>query len=799
MTFIRKPLAFTVPLALFGISSPIIASDFEVNDGETTSGVIVNSTQIQNVNNGGTSTSTSVNTGGVQNIYDGGMANSSTVTYGKQNVYSGGIANSSLIQGGTLTIDGGTSNDAFMLLGVVNIINGGISNGLTQTGGSTYVANGGIANNTTIHGNNTHMIVNDGGISNNTTIIGRNAARETINSGGISYGTTIYNGGTQYINSGGLANGAIIHDETAQQIVSAGATTHNSIMHNGLITLAGTANNTVIHGGTMEVNRIGIANNTLINNGTLHVFGTSTHTTINGGQSWLYTGGFADGKTEINASGEMLMEAGSHATDVVIQGGTLSITDLTDDTTSYTAAQVDKLTLSDGYVSFLRDSEGDYAALNITELNGTGNFLFNASLAERNANFVTIAHGTGHFGVVVIDSGQEITDHTDLTVNLIHDRGGDIDFSMVTTNGRSTRAVDGGTYMYTLHSAQDKDGLDGGTVWYLGAMTDETDGGDNGGSDGGGNSGGGNLVTTPSTDAILSMANAGMSILRTELDARRVYRTNQNTERKRGEGNVWGHYLGKKSAIDTRNGAAYKLYQNGFVLGGDLNTSFERGDLVTGAYISVSDNHVNHSRGGQSKIDSYGLGLYATWYDNRGFYLDSVMKTNRLGSQLNARMTHGGQASGNWHHYSISSAVEGGIIFKPTESLRIAPFTRITGSHINNANIKLSNGMKAETGKARSFIAEAGTRVGTQLSLGGIAFAPYLSASVEQEFAKSNQTTINGLNRFDNDQNGTSGKYSAGISVSFAQDAAFYGEASYRQGSYIEEPVQGALGIRIGF
>jgi hypothetical protein len=70
----------------------------------------------------------------------------------------------------------------------------------------------------------------------------------------------------------------------------------------------------------------------------------------------------------------------------------------------------------------------------------------------------------------VADSGKEISDHTDLTLNLIHEKGGDIDFEMVTASGRSTRFVDGGTYMYTLYSQQDKDGLTGGNVWYLGAM-----------------------------------------------------------------------------------------------------------------------------------------------------------------------------------------------------------------------------------------------------------------------------------------------------------------------------------------
>lgn len=68
-----------------------------------------------------------------------------------------------------------------------------------------------------------------------------------------------------------------------------------------------------------------------------------------------------------------------------------------------------------------------------------------------------------------------------------------------------------------------------------------------------------------------------------------------------------------------------------------------------------------------------------------------------------------------------------------------------------------------------------------------------------QEFAGSNEVTINERNRFDNNVRGTSGKYGLGASVSVGKDVTLYGEANYRQGSHTETPVQGVAGIRIGF
>ncbi|MCU6419731.1 pertactin-like passenger domain-containing protein, partial [Enterobacter quasiroggenkampii] len=164
----------------------------------------------------------------------------------------------------------------------------------------------------------------------------------------------------------------------------------------------------------------GLVTSTTINGGNQYVLsgGKTTDTTINGGQSWLKNGAVANGETKVGSGGEVRMDAGALATDVNISGGTLSVSDLTDATASLTPAQVDKLTMDGGNVNFLRNSDGKFAKLTITELSGTGNFLLNTSLADKDGNFVTIEQGTGQFGLAVNDSGKEISNHDDLTLNL---------------------------------------------------------------------------------------------------------------------------------------------------------------------------------------------------------------------------------------------------------------------------------------------------------------------------------------------------------------------------------------------
>lgn len=571
--------------------------------------------------------------------------------------------------------------------------------------------------------------------------------------------------------------------------------------------------NTTVHQGTLQIgqsyqdyNDIEVFSSPLItiNHGaTLAAYSSISGDITSNGRVELYTNAQANGHTQMNTGGELIMEAGSLATSVTLNGGMLSITDLTDETTSYAPARVNNLTSDNGYISFLRDSNGDYAALSIGELNGTGHIFFNTSLAERNSNFITIDQGTGKFGIVVSDSGEEIADHGGLTQNLVNDIQGNIDFTLETGYGRNTKAIDGGVYMYTLYRQEEKDGMQG-NVWYLGAYdgsTPEPEPEPEPDTDTNTNSPDPDTSlpkTTPSTDAVLEMASATVAVMNAELDGLRAYRATLIPNQRQGS-NAWGHYIGSTTHLDTSNGAAYKLNQNGIEVGGDFSTEFEQGSLISGAYISYSDNHVKHLRGGSSKIDSYGLGIYATWFDNSGFYLDGVLKGNRLNSALKARMTNGDYTTGDWHQYAVSSALETGYRFTATKRLYIEPYLRAMTVQANNASVKLSNGMKARTGKPRSFSLEAGGRLGTQLTLGNMDVKPYLQAAVIQEMVKSNSVTLNKHYQFDNNLDGTSGRYGAGASVEVTSNATLYGEMNYRQGQYIEEPLHGVVGLKVAF
>lgn len=679
----------------------------------------------QHVQRGGISESTLISSMGVQHIFDGGAAYNAIIEQnGFQDVLPGGKAYNSVVNGGTITAVGSTLTD-------ITVNAGGyvsMSNGSTLTGGVVNQGNVAVADNSLIE-----EVTFNGGLLSVEGLKGTAATKNIV-----------INGGFQNILVNGIAY----------------ATTINAA-------------------GRQEVHDGGVAQNTVINNGQQIVYsgGEAESSTINGGFTLLNSGAAATGTTRVNREGELIMNTGSRAINVNLDGGQLSVADLFDTTAGLDTAKIDNLTMADGRVRFLRGNDGDFATLSIGTLSGAGSFLMNTDITNRKGNFISVDHGSGSFGLQIVDSGKEISNTSDLTVNLVNDKTGNAEFSLESLRGRQTQAVDGGTYTYTLNKGVGKDGMTG-NVWYLGTQYTAQ----------------GTKETSPATDAALSMANAGIKVIQSELDGLRTYRQNSTPGN-----NVWGHFLGGRTRVETSQSAAYRLDQEGMEIGADVKTDFDQGSLVTGGFMSVTGNSVKHERGGKSKIDSYGVGAYATWYDNRGFYVDGVLKGNRLNSHLNVRTTNGSAATGDWGQYGVSASLETGYPFSLTEQVEVEPYVRTTGAYINNANVTLSNGMNAALGKPKSLTVQAGARLKTRFTVGNTEVKPYLQAGVVQELAKSNKSTFNNRYSFDNNTDGTIGKYGAGVSINVTDNAAIYAEANYQRGSHVESPWQGMMGARISF
>ncbi|EEV8608430.1 autotransporter outer membrane beta-barrel domain-containing protein [Escherichia coli] len=790
--------------------------------GGSVSGTLINNGE-QQVSSSGSAVGTTIN-GGLQTVFGDGSVSGTLINTGEQQVSSGGSAVDTTIEGGLQTVFGGGSVSGTLINnGEQRVSSGGSAVGTTINGGLQTVFGGGNVSGTLI--NNGEQRVSSGGSAIDTTI--NNGGTMSIAAGGSGTGIIQNNGGAIRANTSAILSGTNVNGSFSITNGSA----RNMLLENGglLMVLQGhqAIDTQVSKGGELQVESgselLGttlikddgkLSGNQITNNGVLHFLDNSSANysgtldgtgslNLNGGKLTL-SGNFSqDSGIFIQNHGTMIMDNLRAMANVTIEpdatlrlengsllagritgdgkkGGNLIVADsvwkLSGDST------INSLDMSNGTVDFHSIQSPQFktklegVTLNIGQLSGNGTFLMNTDIASYTGDKLNITgDANGNFVLNIKNTGQEpVSPGNPLPV--VYTGGGDAVF---TVNGGK---VDAGVWEYYLS----KDN----TNWYLKSDTTQP------GNPEPGIPNPPVRHTTKSTDAVLNMASAPTYIFNSELQGLR-FRNSEKSENSRTSGGVWGHYIGSDKHISSK-GAGYSLTQYGIVTGGDKRFDLSDGVLSLGAFVSFSDNNIRHNRGGKSSIDSKSVGLYMT-YDTHGYYIDGVLKFNRFKNELRTHMSDGTMVSGDYHQNGFGGSLEVGKYFSLNENTWLLPYARTTALAVNDDNISLSNGMKAEINTTHSFQGEVGVNLGMDLDVGKTKIRPYLTAGVSHEFSNHNKVKINKAYDFTNDISGTTGKYGLGMDVQLTSNASIWGEANYLKGNNVESPVTGTVGFKINF
>lgn len=515
---------------------------------------------------------------------------------------------------------------------------------------------------------------------------------------------------------------------------------------------------------------------------------------VMGNEGVYHIDGYITSETYNNLSSsiDMTFDSGSTIKGAsVYQKGSIINFDLKGTTWDITSnSNITNLAFSDedSVINFVAD---DYAFLNIDTLSGNGG-LFNlrTSIAENKGDYLYIINGSGKHKLGVKDSGVEITKPEETTLDLVSDYSGGATFNLAKIDGVNIDAVDGGTYLYYLHDRDEN----GEKTWYLSAEKqidpDPTDP---------------NpidptppiLETTPSTDAVISLASAPQLIMANEMNNLRFRKGSIKANAE--SAGVWGRVIGDSTKIK-EGPAHFDLEQMGLEIGADTVLTLDSGSLLIGGMANYSWSDVKHHRGGKSKVDSYSLGLYATYFFDNGFYLDGVLKYNHFDNELRARSTQGDIVSSDYSQHGYGLSLEAGYDWDLGDNLWIEPYGKLSYISVNSKDIKLSNGMEAHIGSHDSLTSELGFSFGKDFNLeNNTVFSPYVKFAWNHEFIDDNKVRINNRHDFVNDFSGDHIKAGVGFNAKIQNDLSLFGEVNYRSGSYIDDSIQANFGIRYNF
>ncbi|MDM3451203.1 autotransporter outer membrane beta-barrel domain-containing protein [Citrobacter sp. Cb027] len=818
--------------------STIYSGGFQyVSSGGIATNTTLGSDGFQHVFSSGSATDTVINKDGRQFVSSGGSATDTTINSGGSLlVHAGGSAvnitqnSGSIIKAGTSSVlNGNNTNGSFSIAG------GSASNMLLENGGALTVYSGHQASDTTVGSNGT-MKVRSGGDAIEITITSGGMLQ--VEAGGSASKVTQNSGGAVVTNTSAVLSGT--NDKGSFSI--AGGSASNMLLENGgyLTVFSGheASDTTVGSNGTLEVHSGGVLygtttltdKGTLVgdvvkNEGNLYFLNNSAATftgTLTGSGILTQEGGSTrfsgllsqDGGIALQSGGAMTMDALQAKANVTTQSGTTLTLDNGTILTGNVAGDstgagdmaikgasvwhldgdstVGALTLDNGTVDFRPSTTTrltpafQAVSLTLGSLSGSGMFRMNTDIASHTGDMLKVAgNASGNFVLDIKNTGREPVS-AGAPLQVVQTGGGDATFTL---NGGK---VDAGTWEYGLSKKN--------TNWYLKVdtpppVTPPTNP-DAGNPDVGVPSP--VYRTTKSADAVLGMATAPVYVFNSELQNLR-FRHGDFMQNTRSPGGVWGRYTGSDNRISGGASSGYSLTQNGFETGGDKVFDLGESHLAVGAFVSYTDNSISHNRGGDSTIGSTGGGLYATWFDNDGYYVDGVLKYNRFSNELRTRMSDGTAVKGDYSQNGFGGSLEAGKTFSLNDNTWAQPYVRTTAFRADAKDISLNNGMKASIGTTKSLQAEAGVNLGMNLDIAGKTVKPYLKAAINHEFSDNNKVRINDSYDFRNDISGTTGKYGLGVSAQLTPNAGVWAEARYENGKHTESPVTGSVGFRFNF
>ncbi|CAM3604479.1 autotransporter outer membrane beta-barrel domain-containing protein [Rahnella bruchi] len=795
---------------------------------------------------------------GSQHVFAGGIVNGMNNLAGTQTVdYLGLIANSSLNGADASLLLSGNAANVSINAGTMDILNDGVATDTVVTGNSsvldnhfgadydTHVSAGGILNTGSLNETNEintaqsyNAVIEDGGTQN-------------VQNGGMSEGTTVQKGGQLYVkanyhpedtsldpvsgvandttvygqmtNRGGIDNDTVVKAGgyyTSGYIRSDGLNNEQASVSNNLLVEQGgyaqlsgysVVNNLTVEGMADSYDQANLYDTVVASGGVLTITDHSQANNItNNGLLNIKAAGKVDpvitGDVITNSDATTIVwaHADTSAADFTVSGNLYfdGSNDVDHSTATVRPAsyQVNSLDMEGGSVYL---DPANYSSLTTDSLSGSGNFYIYTSIGDQKTSTLNITGSdSGNFNVYAKDSG--VSPANDAPLRVVTANGGTVEFTLANKGG----VVDAGTYEYRLIA-------DGTGNWDLSTgvqppappdpvdpvdpvnptnPTDPTDPT--------------NPVDptppappappkptyTPSTSAVLSMAvtapvinDVEMHTVRDRIDAVRDISHDLN---------VWSRYIGSKQSVNN-DAAGFDMNLNGVMLGADASTDYTSSHLTVGGFVGYTNSDVDFDRDGSGNVDSWSTGAYLSWMNNSGYYVDGIVKANRFSDDVNAKMTSGERADGDYNQNGLSAHLETGKYFRFDQSF-VAPYVGITGFTTNDSNYTLSNGMKADVDSVKSLVAETGVNIGTTYNVRSVELKPYVKLAVADETVSGNSVKVNN-DQLEDDMSGVMGIYEAGVNSQITQNLNVGASVQYNHSDNMESPFIVNAGLSLKF
>lgn len=450
--------------------------------------------------------------------------------------------------------------------------------------------------------------------------------------------------------------------------------------------------------------------------------------------------------------GAMTTNTDTGEVNVVLTEGTWNITESSD---------ITKLTLNNSTVNFI-DTAG-FSQLTTKTLSGNGLFTLRADFGAQRADQIIVTDtSSGEHQIDIVNKGNTSVNGTE-KLTLVQTSDGTADFSLA-------HVVEAGGFEYGLRRVANNS-----KNWELYGLAQKT-----------------------------STAEAGINFFNTSylfnyIGTQTLFQRMGDLKATNGqEGDFWIRgFAGKLNSFNSNKVHGFTMNYNGYQLGIDKLLPMANGNLYVGAMLGY--NHANPDyRKGSGTAKDYSTGLYSTYIDDNGFYVDAVAKYMYLKNHFQVTDTAGTKVTGTAKNHGYSLSLETGKRFAiNNRPFYIEPQAQLTYSRMGSATIHASNGLEVMLNAYNSALARAGLAVGYQVNNAQNPIDIYLKPSYIKEFSGNTSYKLNN-HKEKYDFSGGWVDTSLGINGQINNRHNIYGEISYANGDRFDKQ-QVNLGYRYQF
>ena len=258
------------------------------------------------------------------------------------------------------------------------------------------------------------------------------------------------------------------------------------------------------------------------------------------------------------------------------------------------------------------------------------------------------------------------------------------------------------------------------------------------------------------------------------------------------EHGVWARVYGGKVENGSQYDNEYQTYQVGY----DKKYTVDNGRVYLGYLVSYTDGETDYSYGTGENY-SVGAGIYATWMNNNGHYVDVLYKVSRLNNKFDMKDVE--DVKGDYDTYGISLSAEYGKRFDITEKWFAEPSVGMHLGRLGDETYTTDKGIEISQDSIYTAEGRVGAAVGYKFSDKGNVYA---RTHVVKEFAGEVDTEYerNGAyNSTSEDFGDTWFEFGVGVNYRFTENMNVYADIERTGDSTVETKWQGNLGFRYEF